>query len=192
MTHDHHGHAVVEKGCRCGSAARPEPALGAAKDPVCGMTVDPAETRHHAEHAGTAYHFCCAGCRAKFEADPGKYLAPKATDPVCGMTVDPATTQHHADHAGTAHHFCSAGCRTKFAADPEKYLSPAPRAEPPVPPGTMFVCPMDAEVRQEGPGACPICGMALEPEVVTADAGPSHELADMRRRAWLAAAGAVP
>ena len=241
MTHDHHGPeavAATTTGCCCGSAAKPAPAPGAAKDPVCGMTVDPAKTRHHAEHAGTAYHFCCDGCRTKFEADPERYLAPKAKDPVCGMTVDPAKTRHHAEHAGTAYHFCCDGCRSKFEADPETYLAPkvkdlvcgmtvdpaktqhhaehagtafhfcsagcrtkfaadpakylAPREEPPAPPGTTFICPMDPEVRQDHPGACPICGMALEPEEVSADAGPNHELIDMRRRAWIAAAGAVP
>ena len=120
-----------------------------------------------------------------------------AKDPVCGMTVDPAKTAHHAEHAGTAYHFCCNGCRTKFEADPAKYLSvasraAAPREEPPALPGTIFICPMDPEVRQDGPGACPICGMALEPEEASADAGPNVELIAMRRRAWMAAAGAVP
>ncbi len=135
-----------------------------------------------------------AGCRcgSAVETAPAIAAPAVAKDPVCGMTVDPAKTQHHAEHGGTAYHFCCNGCRTKFEADPGKYLSPAPRAEAPVAPGTIYICPMDPEVRQSGPGACPICGMALEPEVVTADAGPNHELANMRRRAWLAAAGAVP
>ena len=187
-THHHHG---TGGGCCGGAAARPMPA--AARDPVCGMDVDPARTQHHAEHAGDTYHFCCNGCRTKFVADPGRYLAPAAataTDPVCGMTVDPATTPHHAEHMGRAYHFCSAGCRTRFAADPASFL--APRHEAPAPPGTIYTCPMDPEVRQIGPGACPICGMALEPAEVTADAGPNVELLDMRRRAWLAAAGTLP
>ena len=205
MTHEHHDHETAEptapkaaKGCCCGSKAKEAPAetaAPAAKDPVCGMSVDPAKTQHHSEHEGATYHFCCNGCRTKFAADPAKYLAKAdgtVKDPVCGMTVDPAKTQHHADHAGTAYHFCSAGCRTKFAADPAKYLSPAPRETPPTPPGTVFICPMDPEVRQMGPGACPICGMALEPEEVSAEAGPNVELIDMRRRAWMAAAGAAP
>nr|WP_255721630.1 heavy metal translocating P-type ATPase [Lichenibacterium sp. 6Y81] len=180
-------------GCRTKFEADPDKYLAPkAKDPVCGMTVDPSTTPHHAEHAGVTYHFCCAGCRTKFEADPDKYLAPKAKDPVCGMVVDPLTTPHHAEHAGTAYHFCSAGCRTRFEADPDKYLSPAPRAEAPARPGTVYICPMDPEVRQDHPGACPICGMALEPEEVSAEAGPNPELLDMRRRAWLAAAGAAP
>jgi Cu+-exporting ATPase len=73
-----------------------------AKDPVCGMTVDPATAKHSAAHAGSTYYFCCAGCRTKFEADPERYLAKaaapvsaaKARDPVCGMSVDPATAKH--------------------------------------------------------------------------------------------------
>jgi len=114
-------------------------------------------------------------------------------DPVCGMTVDPATTPHRHVHRGESYFFCSGGCRTKFAADPEKYLDPSAR-EPsaPMPAGTIFTCPMHPEVRQEGPGACPICGMALEPEMPSADAGPNIELIDMTRRFWIALALTVP
>ena len=190
----HHAPATEDR-C-CGSPAGATATIKPSLDPVCGMTVDPARTAHHAEHDGMTYHFCCNGCRTKFAADPARYLVPAAPatakDPVCGMMVDPAKTPHHAEHDGTAYHFCSAGCRTKFSADPAKYLSPEPRAEAPVAPGTIYTCPMDPEVRQVGPGACPICGMALEPAEITADAGPNVELADMTRRTWLAAAGAVP
>ena len=105
-------------------------------------------------------------------------------DPVCGMTVDPLTTPHHAQLDGQDWHFCSAGCRTKFIADPRRYLAPQPVEE--VPEGTMWTCPMHPEVRQDHAGPCPICGMALEPELVTADSGPSPELADMTRRFWIA------
>jgi cation transport ATPase/YHS domain-containing protein len=117
----------------------------------------------------------------------------KVVDPVCGMTVDPAKTAHHADHAGRAYHFCSAGCRTKFVADPESYLHP-PTAKPAerLPEGTIYTCPMHPEIRQVGPGSCPICGMALEPETVTADSGPNPELADMTRRFWVGLVLALP
>ena len=116
-----------------------------------------------------------------------------ALDPVCGMTVDPATTPHKHSHRGEAYFFCSGGCRTKFAADPAKYLDPATRAPAaPVAAGTIFTCPMHPDVRQEGPGACPICGMALEPEMPTADAGPNHELIDMTRRFWIGAVLTLP
>ena len=115
------------------------------------------------------------------------------TDPVCGMTVDPARTSHHAEHAGRFFHFCGAGCRTKFLADPDRYLKPG-SAPPPPParPDAIYTCPMHPEVRQLGPGACPICGMALEPAEVTAEAGPNPELADMSRRFWIGLALALP
>ena len=106
-------------------------------------------------------------------------------DPVCGMTVDPHTAKHRHEHRGHTYYFCSAGCRTKFAADPEKYLDKDARAAEPVPEGTIYTCPMHPEIRQVGPGSCPICGMALEPEIATADTGPNPELADMSRRFWI-------
>jgi Cu+-exporting ATPase len=114
-------------------------------------------------------------------------------DPVCGMTVDPHKTQHRHQHQGHTYYFCSAGCRTKFAADPAKYLDPdKAKSQEPVPEGTIYTCPMHPEIRQVGPGSCPICGMALEPELVSADAGPNPELADMTRRFWIALALTVP
>ena len=106
------------------------------------------------------------------------------------MTVDPATTPHHADHAGQTYHFCSAGCRGKFAAEPDRYLQPQAVAAAPA--GAIYTCPMHPQIRQVGPGSCPICGMALEPETITADAGPNPEYADMRRRFWIGLALAAP
>ncbi len=112
------------------------------------------------------------------------------------MTVDPATSKHRFEHHGETFHFCSAGCRTKFAADPAKYLArkneeqKAP--EPEMPAGTIYTCPMHPEIRQIGPGSCPICGMALEPELATLDSGPNPELADMTRRFWIGGALALP
>ncbi|MFN9579295.1 MAG: heavy metal translocating P-type ATPase [Novosphingobium sp.] len=111
-------------------------------------------------------------------------------DPVCGMTVDPHKSPHHAQVDGQDWHFCSAGCQTKFIADPQRYLEPQPEVA--VPEGTMWTCPMHPEVRQDHAGPCPICGMALEPELVTADSGPSPELADMTRRFWIALALTLP
>src|SRR5450631_381994 len=113
-----------------------------------------------------------------------------AIDPVCGMTVDPHTAKHRADYRGHTYYFCSAGCRTKFVADPQKYLGP--RAPEPVVEGATYTCPMHPEIRQVGPGACPICGMALEPEIATADSGPNPELADMTRRFWIGLMLAMP
>jgi Cu+-exporting ATPase len=113
-----------------------------------------------------------------------------AIDPVCGMTVDPHTAKHRADYRGHTYYFCSAGCRTKFVAHPQKYLGP--RAPEPVVEGATYTCPMHPEIRQVGPGACPICGMALEPEITTADSGPNPELADMTRRFWIGLMLAMP
>ena len=106
------------------------------------------------------------------------------TDPVCGMTVDPATSKHRAEHGGHTYHFCSAGCRTKFEATPARYTG-EPKPTSPVQPGTTYTCPMHPQVRQPGPGTCPICGMALEPEEPSADAGPNPELVDFSRRFWI-------
>ena len=116
-----------------------------------------------------------------------------AKDPVCGMDVDPVASPHRAEHDGQTYHFCAAGCRTKFIADPARYLGEE-TASPgePMPEGTIFTCPMHPEVRQVGPGSCPICGMALEPELVTAETGPNHELIDMTRRFWIGLTLAIP
>src|SRR5688572_2730681 len=136
---DHRQHAQEQPagpGACCGSQDAPAPASAALKDPVCGMTVTPA-SKHRHEHAGTAYYFCSAGCKAKFAADPGKYLAPPAAQPPAAM-----------------------------------------------PEGTMYTCPMHPEIRQPGPGACPKCGMALEPEMPALDDEENPELTDFRRRFW--------
>ena len=116
----------------------------------------------------------------------------KAKDPVCGMTVDPHTAKHRAEHGGKTYYFCAAGCRTKFVADPARYLEPEAAKAEPVPPGTIYTCPMHPQIRQVGPGSCPICGMALEPELVTAEAEPNAELQDMMRRLWIGAALTLP
>ncbi len=111
-------------------------------------------------------------------------------DPVCGMTVDPQTAKHRADYGGHTYYFCAASCRTKFVADPQKYLGK--REAERVVEGATYTCPMHPEIRQVGPGACPICGMALEPEIATADNGPNPELADMTRRFWIGLVLALP
>ncbi len=119
--------------------------------------------------------------------------AATVADPVCGMKVDPTTTSHYATQAGTDFHFCSARCRDKFIADPQVYTKPKPTAPPtPVDGGAIYTCPMHPQIRQVGPGACPICGMALEPETVTTDSGPNAELADMTRRFWVALVLTLP
>ena len=114
----------------------------------------------------------------------------EVVDPVCGMTVDRHTAQHRALHEGHPFYFCSAGCKTKFEASPAKYLEN--RVTPPVIEGAIYTCPMHPEIRQAGPGFCPICGMALEPETVSSDTGPNPELADMTRRFWIGLALTLP
>jgi len=106
------------------------------------------------------------------------------------MTVDPHTAKHRADDRGHTYYFCSAGCRTKFVNDPQKYLGE--RKPEPVVEGAIYTCPMHPQIRQVGPGSCPICGMALEPELAGSDTGPNPELVDMTRRFWIGLALAVP
>ncbi|SJZ61503.1 heavy metal translocating P-type ATPase [Novilysobacter spongiicola] len=126
------------------------------------------------------------GSTAGHAPEGGPPTPPPGTvkDPVCGMNVDPQTSPHHAEHAGTTYHFCSAGCCTKFVADPGKYLAPTSAEPVPVVPGSMYICPMHPEVRQDHPGTCPICGMALEPEMPGLDDEKNPELVDFSRRFW--------
>ncbi len=170
------------------------------RDPVCGMTVKP-DSPHRVEHAGHDWRFCSAHCAMKFAADPARYGGsatppPDQRDPVCGMTVKP-DSPHRVEHAGRSWRFCCARCADRFAADPARYDGSAARgsccaghgttpAPPPdaLPPGTMYFCPMDPEVRQDHPGTCPKCGMALEPEIPSLEEGDSPELRDFSRRFW--------
>lgn len=129
---------------------------------------------------------CCGG-----KAAAGADLK-TARDPVCGMMVDPDTTTHHADHEGRPFHFCSAGCRAKFIADPARYLTDTPAAHQPVAEGTIYTCPMHPEIRRPGPGSCPICGMAVEPEMPSAETGTNPELVDFTRRFKIGLALTIP
>jgi Cu+-exporting ATPase len=187
------------------------------RDPVCGMTVDPAHAAATAEHERELYHFCSRSCAEKFQRDPKKYLASQSTqnrritatanleanksagvtgmvqigappatpgsatvqigappkiekDVVCGMNVDAAKAAAIVVHDGKTYYFCCKGCAEKFKADPKKYLAAptTPVPEKPAPKGTAYVCPMDPEIHQDHPGACPKCGMALEPELPVA------------------------
>ena len=133
-----------------------------AKDPVCGMSVDPATAKHKAEHAGARYYFCSAGCREKFVADPTRFLAEPAHAP-----------------AGAAHNH------------PHRVSASSPSPTP-APSGAIYTCPMHPEMRRDHPGSCPICGMALEPETPAEATGPSAELVDMTRRFWVALALSIP
>src|SRR3954471_10181552 len=161
--HEHHHKPETHSGCGCSSKVAPVDKPAAAS--CCGA---------HGDHAH----------------DHG--AAAKVRDPVCGMTVDPAPSKHRFDHDGETFHFCSAGCRAKFAEDPAKYLAKDKTPEPEMPAGTIYTCPMHPQIRQVGPGSCPICGMALEPEVASLETGPNPELADMTRRFWIGGALALP
>lgn len=134
-----------------------------------------------------AGHSCCSTHVTPAATRP----AGKVLDPVCGMAVDPAATPHHFGLDGEAYHFCSAGCRTKFVADPHRYLSPQSAPLPESASG-IWTCPMHPEVRQAGPGSCPVCGMALEPLDPLVEEGPNPELIDMTRRFRISAIFAVP
>jgi len=122
---------------------------------------------------------------------PTMDAAPSVKDPVCGMTVDPLTARYVSQYEGAAFHFCSAGCQVKFIAHPAKFLNMGARSSE-ASPGTIYTCPMHPQIRQVGPGNCPICGMTLEPVTMTAEAGPNHELVDMTRRFWVGLVLALP
>ena len=113
-------------------------------------------------------------------------------DPVCGMTITPEDAVGHMEYRGQTYYFCAESCLERFRATPEAFLGGAERPIAPVVPGATYVCPMDPEVRQSEPGACPKCGMALEPEFPTAEEGPNPELVDMSRRFWTSAALTAP
>jgi len=140
-----------------------------------------------------------------------------AVDPVCGMTIDPARAAGRVEHEGTTYYFCSTGCVAKFTADPKKYLSGNPRASAEHQPSraapasawhaakavspklvederrrTDWVCPMHPDVVSDRPGACPKCGMALEPRVADLSDAPNPELVDMTRRFWIGVAFGAP
>lgn len=111
-------------------------------------------------------------------------------DPVCGMEVDLRTAKNAAEANEKTYYFCSEGCKTEFVANPGTYIAGMPKA--PVTEGTVYTCPMHPQIRQNGPGNCPICGMALEPEAVSGETGPNPELADMTRRFWIALVLSIP
>jgi Cu+-exporting ATPase len=160
-----------KSGCGCSSGANAKaPAREMANSACCGG-------HGHTDHSHHDHH---------------AHNAASVRDPVCGMTVDATTSKHRFDYRGETYHFCSAGCRTKFAADPVAYLEKDSRPKAAVPEGTIYTCPMHPEIRQVGPGSCPICGMALEPEIASLDAPPNPELADMTRRFWIGLVLSLP
>ncbi|MFL6652858.1 MAG: heavy metal translocating P-type ATPase [Sulfurifustaceae bacterium] len=128
---------------------------------------------------------CCAHDTKHDTKEP--MTAVSHTDPVCGMTVTPRPDRK-IRHGDQDFYFCSERCMQRFRADPSRYVSetraPEPVSAPAEPPGTIYTCPMHPQIRQSRPGNCPICGMALEPEMPSLDESESHELTDFRRRFW--------
>jgi P-type Cu+ transporter len=219
-------------------------------DPVCGMSVDPANAKGKVTHEGKTYYFCSAGCAHRFQQDPAKFLGAfngdsepasaavissqkkmpgsdstsakpvasgltvlserrKEKDPVCGMMVDPQKAAAHVQHDGKTYHFCSIRCAERFRSDPEKFLaSPGTAGMSAVAangaamadiiqsdPGkkvVRYTCPMHPEVVQIGPGACPKCGMALEPMDAVSEEQADPEYDSMRKRFWVSVALSVP
>ncbi len=158
-----------------------------ARDPVCGMTVDPRTAKFSAVHGGQTYYFCSAGCQAKFQAEPERYLEnprpapplmqlPKAAVPRGGWTCP----MHPEVHSGSPGPCPKCG----MALEP---ATPAGMAEK-----VQWTCPMHPEIVRDEPGSCPICGMALEPRTITAEETENPELLDMRRRFWVSALLSLP
>lgn len=152
---------------------------------------------HTHDHASDQ---CCGGhdkTEAAASADEIKRAATVSIDgtvkdPVCGMTVTLGQGKPSLSHKGDDYHFCSQGCHDKFQADPYFYLSGnKARKKLPAAKTSLYTCPMDPEIIQEGPGTCPVCGMALEPMDGVAE-GPNHELIDFTKRLWVSALAAIP
>jgi Cu+-exporting ATPase len=184
------------------------------RDPVCGMNVDPAKTKHVSDHGGKKYFFCCASCVEKFQADPKKYLNPPPPARAAGLVMLGAVKPRLPAPEGASHshlHLTKPQSGTRQASVSTAYVCPMcpevretkPGAcpscgmalEPDVPVAstrTEYTCPMHPEIVRPGPGSCPICGMALEPRTVAAAAEENPELRDMTRRFWVSLALTVP
>jgi P-type Cu+ transporter len=172
MSHDPHAHHT--HGATPGHGASPSPADdGRVRDPVCGMSVDPATAKFHSVHAGQDVHFCSAGCQRKFEAEPARYLAPAdgAASSCCAKPADAAAPS-----------CCAPAAEPKPACHAHGHAAPAAPAV--AIPGARYTCPMHPEIVQDGPGTCPICGMALEPMLPTLEDEENPEYTDFRRRFW--------
>jgi len=155
-----------------------------ATDPVCGMKVDRTTAQWMLKYEGTRYYFCCEGCRGKFEADPAKYLNAKPFELPVRKSV-----------SGTAPSTAPGAVPLPRAAG-EDHNHPHSHnhehAHVAAPAGGQWTCPMHPEIVKDGPGDCPICGMALEPMVASLDDGPNPELIDFTRRFWVSTLLAVP
>lgn len=178
------------------------------KDPVCGMEIPVEESVGSFAHQGVTYQFCCQSCLEAFQKHPDLYLnppkrtstlkmaamkaaeEPRFKDPVCGMSITKNQSVGSFNYKGMTYEFCAQSCLDRFSGNPEKYLNP--EEVEPMPEGTMFTCPMDPEIVQEGPGTCPICGMALEPMEFQMEESENPELVMMTQRLWISAMLAGP
>ncbi len=180
-----------------------------AKDPVCGMTVDPSTAKAKVEHVGSTHYFCCAGCAQKFQADPEKYLKPK---PAPLVTLgSPQSAKPALTNIGGGAQPAPAPSSPKGTLSSAVYVCPmcpevqeakpgpcpscgmALETETPIAASrTEYTCPMHPEIVRDGPGSCPICGMALEPRTVTTGEEENPELRDMTRRFWISVVLTVP
>jgi len=188
--HDADGNCITDDKS---SPAASTPAEGTVVDPVCGMSIAPDADKPSITHKGKQYHFCSDKCHDKFEADPETYVAENTvTDPVCGMNVPLDQGKPTFEYNGETQHFCSDKCHDKFEADPYFYASGKSKLKKKAADKkALYTCPMHPEVIQEGPGACPICGMALEAAGVATDE-PNEELIDFTRRFWVSATAPLP
>lgn len=190
MTEHHHTHSGD---CCASQAAPPPPAASEARDPVCGMMAKTDGTKPSSVVGERVFYFCGNSCKTKFDADTPHYLTRTAKDLVCGMDVNVADAKYARRHNKKSYYFCSAACETKFEKAPEHYTGETPAPAPAsLLDGTIYTCPMDPEIRQIGPGTCPICGMALEPDMPSADTGPNPEYVDFLRRLTLAGPLVIP
>ncbi len=179
-------------------------------DPICGMKISPETAAGKIEHNGETVYFCSNSCLEKFKkqiempkvqpqmVQLGRKKVSAAdfethVDPVCKMLVKPETAAAKFDYKGQTFYFCAESCQIKFRQNPEKFLNLTAEAEPmSESEGVEYTCPMDPQIVQIGPGICPICGMALEPKIISLDDKPDPELADMKRRFAIATILTIP
>ena len=178
-------------------------------DPICGMTVSPETAAGSLEFGGKSVYFCSIGCLEKFKkqietakTQPAMVqLGRKKTsdldfathiDPVCKMIVKADTAAAKFDYKGATYYFCAVGCLNKFRQNPEKFLQKETKPEPMTSADEEYTCPMHPEIVQIGPGTCPICGMALEPKVISLEDKPDPEFLDMKRRFLFSAVLTLP
>ncbi|HEY0426177.1 MAG TPA: heavy metal translocating P-type ATPase [Pyrinomonadaceae bacterium] len=181
-------------------------------DPICGMNVRLETARGEIEFQGKKYYFCSKSCLETFKRQNNIQAAPPANfvqigrksddamqfdangthvDPICKMLVSPETAAGKFEHEGETFYFCSNGCLNKFRQNPRAFLEEK-KEEQVEGAGVEYTCPMHPEIVQIGSGSCPICGMALEPTVLTLDDAPDPEFVDMKRRFWISAMLTLP